>query len=98
MRDNWEICVSKISQQCHSGTSAPRRLVELLAAGEAKPYKEVYMAKLIKRRFNVLSTGEYIEIAVDMAEWMSAAELFSFIKDTVPFWKRDAVYHAVGLF
>lgn len=55
------------------------------------------MAKVLKRRFNVLSTEEYIEIAADMAEWMSAEELARFINETVPFWKRESVFRAVGL-
>lgn len=55
------------------------------------------MAKIAKKFREVLGEGDYIAIAQDMAEWMSSAELAQFIKDTVPFWKRDSVFRAVGL-
>lgn len=55
------------------------------------------MAKVLKKYRRVLSVGEYISIAQDMAEWMTSAELGQFINDTVPFWKRESVFRAVGL-
>ena len=55
------------------------------------------MAKVFKKYQRILSESDYIAIAQDMAEWMSSAELAQFIKDTVPFWKRDSVFRAVGL-
>lgn len=55
------------------------------------------MAKVVNRFREILGDSDYIAIAQDMAEWMSSAELAQFIKDTVPFWKRDSVFRAVGL-